>query len=337
MAGQITWASRPAAAETKTWFRERARPADLRRWETAWFLVAHRVELDLPDIAEAEGEEAAARAARELVAELRAAMRAGQPIAAEQAQDRTVTVELGPHQFAREVVLAEMAGREDRVVAFRREHLPVGLLADDEELAEWIAARAAGELVGTLAEMFEAAQPVVVWTRFDGRSNQRPAGGNPELVALWGLAERLAKRYGWHRASAVTFVLAGGVPSAPMLTVRSNVGLSTSVTLTVHPDVPVATVATAYRTAQQTLNGPGRARLVSDEVAEAVVAASVTPGGWHDKHEVYRAARPGRVDGRSDDDFRRVVERARVRLVATGSGLDPLRRLLTRGGVTYVP
>lgn len=324
MTGQIVWAKRPSPARCETWFKARVRPGDSGRWATAWSLVAARAEKDLPDVAEQDGEAAADDEARSIVATLREAMSAGRRIVEREPDARETTVDVGPHEYAREVVLADRASQEEQVVDYRRQYLPGGLLRDDAEVGEWVAAH-------TPTEPVEADHPVVQWTGFDGRPRRRASGGSRELVELWSLADRLAKRYGWSRPSAVTFVLAGGVPAAPMLRIAARTGLSSwaaSVTLTVHPDVPVAAVANAYRAAQRTLNGPGRARLVSADVSEAVVAATTTPGSWHQKHAAYMATRPGRRDERHDDDFRRVVERARHRLVGTGATRQRIRRLL---------
>lgn len=332
--GQITWANRPAADEAERWFRERVRPADAARWATAWHLFAERVANDLPDTADTDGEDEAQRVADGFVTELRGAMRAGVPVIEPKERDR-VGVGVGPHEWARAVVLVQEAEKERRVGGFRRQHVSGGLIGDDESLSAWVVDRAPSELVGaSTEEVLAAVGRAVEWLGLDGTPRRRPHGDRSVLLELVNLARSLADRYGWSQRAAVTWLLAGGVPSAPMLRAEGASGMAAwdaSVTLTVHPDVPVHLVANAYREAQRDLNGWGRPRLLSEQVADAVVTSAFVPGTWAAKH---RAHQERHGDGiASADDFRRTVERARAKLLGGGASvMARLTRMLGNPG-----
>ncbi len=306
-------------------------------------MVRDRALRDVPNIAEREGAEEAAAERKHFVAQLRDAMSAGVPVRA----PRPVgSVDAGTahvdHEWARAVVLAQRAAEDDDVRAFRAEHLPGGLRTSTAELRAWLGEMTPTEPVRvtrrrgeaeweTTRRLAERVGPVVRLVTFEGEPLEVRACRTEPLTTLYDLAAQLGRRYGWEPETAATFLLAGGVPESPMISVQVAAGLlpwSARVELAVHPDTPVSSVAAAYAAAQRQVSGGERARLVSAEVARAVVAASMPLGSPAQRHAAYVDAGGRAYD--SPRNFVAVTERARRKLLGVeerSEGAAAMRRI----------
>lgn len=285
------------------------------------------------EIAESEhaydDDEQRLEAGRQLVAAMRDAARAGAVVGTADEDDLGETRgrrNLAAHAAARSVVLAEVARTDPQVIAYRARAIPDGPVTSTDELRRWVEQR---------WRPTDQVQPSLSWVDLEGNPLGVVSvdGSAPELRGLPGVSARLAKRYRWNKATAATWLLADGVAPSTMLRVNSATGMrpwNAQVTLTVHPDVPAAEVAAAYRDAQRRLLGPGRPRLLDETTSASVIAAFTTPGTWHRKHAAAAVLDPptGCADGAS---LRVVVSRAAAKLIGdTGpSPMDRMRSMLT--------
>ena len=293
--------STPDVQELEAFFRGRV-PGDPDRWAALWASSAEEAE-ERRSYCEVEPDEWPADV-EVLTRRLRAGMGAGRvvkPTGAKRTLGEGVgSAELGAHQTARSVTLAEHAAANPRVVDFREAWLRDGVRVTDEEVRAWA--------VGHVG-------PVSVPWATEAGDVERVELADEVGGALSSLVRVLAPVYRWEPALTAAFVLTGATPHAPMLRVRRDVRhggtagtASDLITLRVHPDVPAVEVEAAYRAAQAEHWGT-RAHLIGDRTAEAVFRSVTVPGG---------PAAQNAAMGRPYSDagnFRRTVERAKARLM----------------------
>lgn len=220
--------------------------------------------------------------------------------------------------WAKSLLLAADASRDEDVAEFRRRHLPDGLV-DLVDIETWIRAREddgdhhAPELDLMPDPVLE--YPVGDWTR------SLLVGFGGVLAELLDLSIALARRYPWQPAQATAFVLTGATPvcNAIQSTTTTNPH-RTTITLEIDPEMSVEDVARAYARSRRAQLGPkprpisGRTvGLVLAKAIDSQAADHVLYGRWNrehpdDKFESIRAFRQALRDG-----TRRLLDGPRTR------------------------
>ena len=241
--------------------------------------------------------------------------------------------------WARSEVFALEASRSSDVTSFRNTQLPAGLL-DPNDVAKWIEDRLEregapdvwltvreqdlrGELRRLDVEGFRRSVQEISWTEPESEGVRRRAiNSNRTLAQLRSISARLTRRYGWQRAAATTFVLAGVTPPALRLSWTANDRwpwrrARQTIALEISLDVAPTEVAAHYRRLRnEMLQDEPKTRSLSEPQASlAVFAARNRPGrtwkqvrlAWNRAHPEKQYPDDARFTKECRESFKRVI------------------------------